>query len=72
MKVLLINGSPKANGNTARALEEMVTVFAKEGVETEIVHVGNKDIRGCVACTSCYKDGKCIVNDLVNASDTVP
>ena len=66
MKVLLINGSPKANGNTARALEEMVTVFSKEGVETEIVHVGNKDIRGCVACASCYKDGKCIVDDLVN------
>lgn len=66
MKVLLINGSPKANGNTARALEEMVTVFAKEGVETEIVHVGNKEIRGCVACTGCYKTGKCIVDDMVN------
>ena len=66
MKVLLINGSPKANGNTARALEEMVTVFTQEGVETEIVHVGNKDIRGCVACTACYKDGKCIVDDMVN------
>mgnify|MGYP003292900171 FL=1 len=66
MKVLLINGSPKANGNTACALEEMATVFAKEGIETEIVHVGNKDIRGCLACTSCYKDGKCIVDDIVN------
>ena len=66
MKVLLINGSPKANGNTARALEEMVTVFTQEGVETEIVHVGNKDIRGCVACAACYKDGKCIVDDMVN------
>ena len=58
MKVLLINGSPKANGNTALALEEMVKVFTEEGVETEIVHVGNKDIRGCVACTSCYQTGK--------------
>lgn len=66
MKVLLINGSPRVNGNTARALEEMVTVFAQEGVETEVIHVGNKDIRGCVACLSCYKDGKCIVDDIVN------
>ena len=66
MKVLLINGSPRANGNTALALEEMVKVFAQEGIETEIVQVGNKDIRGCLACTSCYKDGKCVVNDIVN------
>ena len=58
MKVLLINGSPKANGNTARALEEMVTIFEKEGIETEIVHVGNKDVRGCVACGFCYKNDK--------------
>ncbi len=66
MKVLLINGSPRANGNTALALEEMVKVFAQEGIETEIVHVGNKDIRGCLACTSCYKDGVCVVDDIVN------
>ena len=66
MKVLLINGSPKANGNTARSLQEMVSVFAKEGVETEIIHVGNKDIRGCVACGFCYKNGKCVVEDIVN------
>ena len=66
MKVLLINGSPRANGNTALALEEMANVFTQEGIETEIVHVGNKDIRGCLACTSCYKDGKCVVNDIVN------
>ena len=66
MKVLLINGSPKANGNTARALEEMRKVFSQEGVETEIIHVGNQNIRGCVACTSCYKTGKCIVDDMVN------
>lgn len=66
MKVLLINGSPKANGNTARALAEMVTVFAQEGVETEIIHVGNKDIRGCVACASCFKVGKCAIDDMVN------
>ena len=66
MKVLLINGSPKSNGNTARSLEEMVTVFAQEGVETEIIHVGNKDIRGCLACMSCFKTGKCVVDDMVN------
>ena len=66
MKVLLINGSPKANGNTACALEEMVTVFTQEGIETEIIHVGNKEVRGCVACTSCYQTGKCVVDDIVN------
>ena len=51
MKVLLINGSPKANGNTATALNEMVKIFAEENIETEIIHVGNQDIRGCIACT---------------------
>ena len=66
MKVLLINGSPRLNGNTALALEEMVKVFHEEGIETEVVQVGNKDIRGCVACTSCYANGKCIVEDIVN------
>ncbi|MBO5434433.1 flavodoxin family protein, partial [bacterium] len=53
MKVLLINGSPKANGNTAIALNEMIKVFNAEGVETELIHVGNKDIRGCIACGKC-------------------
>ena len=66
MKVLLINGSPRANGCTAAALKEMISVFEAEGVETELVHVGNKDIRGCVACGSCMKNGKCIFDDLVN------
>lgn len=50
MKVLMINGSPKSNGNTAIALHEMETVFKQEGIETEILHVGNKDIRGCIGC----------------------
>ncbi|MBR2014600.1 MAG: flavodoxin family protein [Alistipes sp.] len=50
MKVLLVNGSPKAKGNTATALEEMVKVFQEENIETEVIHVGNKDIRGCIAC----------------------
>ncbi|MBQ8634446.1 MAG: flavodoxin family protein [Lachnospiraceae bacterium] len=66
MKVLLVNGSPKAKGNTALALEEMVKVFEAEGIETEILHVGNKDIRGCVACGSCGKNGKCVFDDVVN------
>ena len=66
MKVLLINGSPRANGCTAAALKEMISVFEAEGVETELVHVGNKDIRGCLACGSCMKNGKCVFDDLVN------
>ena len=66
MKVLLVNGSPRVKGNTALALEEMVKVFAEEGIETEILHVGNKDIRGCIACGHCYQNGKCVFNDMVN------
>ena len=50
MKVLILNGSPRVGGNTAIALDEMVKVFEKEGVETEVVFIGNKDIRGCIAC----------------------
>ena len=65
-KVLLLNGSPHANGCTARALEEMVNVFSQEGVETEVIQVGNQDIRGCVSCGFCEKNGKCVFNDLVN------
>ena len=66
MKVLLLNGSPRANGNTAMALEEMAAVFAREGIEAEIIQVGNKNIRGCIACGKCYKTGKCVFDDLVN------
>lgn len=66
MKVLMINGSPHAEGNTYTALQEMEKVFAKEGVETEMIHIGNKDIRGCIACGSCAKTGKCVFQDLVN------
>ena len=65
-KVLLLNGSPHANGCTAAALKEMIRVFEAEGVETELIHVGNKDIRGCIACGSCMKTGKCAFNDPVN------
>lgn len=66
MKVLLLNGSPKANGNTAYALSQMAEVFAAEGVEAEILHVGNQPIRGCIACGSCRKTGKCVFDDAVN------
>ena len=66
MKVLLINGSPKAAGNTAVALGEMVKVFESQGVETEILQVGHLPVRGCVSCFSCYKTGKCAIDDIVN------
>lgn len=66
MKVLIINGSPRVNGNTSVAVREMEKVFAKEGVETEVVQVGNKDIRGCIACGYCRENGKCVFNDVVN------
>lgn len=66
MKVLLLNGSPKANGNTFTALNEMCKVFAEEGIETQIVHIGNKVIRGCVSCGSCGQKGACVFDDEVN------
>lgn len=65
-KVLLINGSPHADGCTATALKEMIRIFEQNGVETELVHVGNKEIRGCVSCGSCGKLGKCVFDDMVN------
>lgn len=66
MKVLMINGSPRVNGNTAVALGEMEKIFAAEGVETDTVQIGNKDIRGCIACGTCFEKGKCVFDDLVN------
>lgn len=66
MKVLLINGSPKANGNTAYSLSQMADVFAQEGIEAEILHIGNQAIRGCVACGSCMNLGQCVFDDCVN------
>ena len=65
MKVLLINGSPRKDGNTAIALNEMIKVFEKEGIETEIMHIGHKDIRGCSACGKCRQLGKCVFDDIV-------
>ena len=66
MKVLMLNGSPRVNGNTAAALEEMCSVFAEEGVETELVQVGNQPVRGCSACGRCKVTGKCVFDDVVN------
>ena len=66
MKVLMLNGSPKENGNTATALAEMTKIFEEEGVEVECVRVGHLDVRGCTGCASCFKQGKCIIDDIVN------
>ena len=66
MNVLILNGSPKANGNTAAALAEMITIFHSEGIETELVQVGSREIRGCTGCGTCYRTGKCVFDDLVN------
>lgn len=66
MKVLLINGSPHREGSTYTALHEMEKVFQQEGIETELVHIGMKPVRGCIACGSCYKTGKCVFDDAVN------
>ena len=66
MNVLLLNGSPRQNGNTALALNEMIRVFADSGVETELVQVGSKSIRGCMACGGCAEKGRCVFDDLVN------
>ena len=70
MKVLMLNGSPHQKGNTYIALHEMEKIFAKEGVETEIVQVGSQMIRGCIACGSCMEKGRCVFDDLVN--ETAP
>lgn len=66
MKVLMINGSPHKEGNTYIALREMEKVFIKQGIETEILHVGNEVIRGCIACNACIDNGKCVFDDIVN------
>ncbi len=66
MKVLILNGSPRKNGNTARALEEMASIFREAGVDYEILPVGSMNIRGCIACDCCQKTGKCVFDDEVN------
>ena len=66
MNVLMSNGSPHAQGNTYTALHEMEKIFHQEGIETEILHIGNKDIRGCIACRKCGELGRCVFDDEVN------
>jgi multimeric flavodoxin WrbA len=66
MKVLLINGSPHTEGCTYTALCEVAKALNEEGIETEIIQIGNKDVRGCMACTTCKKTGKCVYEDIVN------
>lgn len=66
MKVILLNGSPNAKGCTYTALEEVANTLNQEGIRTEIIHVGNKAIRGCIACRKCKTGGKCVFDDLVN------
>lgn len=66
MKVLMINGSPRVDGNTSIALKEMEQVFLQEGIAVETVQVGNQAVRGCVACGYCGKNGKCVFDDVVN------
>ena len=66
MKVLMLNGSPHSEGNTALALREMEGIFAQSGIECETVQIGHMDIRGCIGCGKCYKLGKCVFDDAVN------
>ncbi|MEE3467924.1 MAG: flavodoxin family protein, partial [Eubacterium sp.] len=66
MKVLIINGSPRVGGNTSIAVDEMVKIFKEEGVETDVVRIGNQDVRGCLACGACREKGKCVFDDVVN------
>ncbi len=69
-RVLLLNGSPHPHGCTAAALDEMIRVFGEEGIATELIQVGSKNIRGCIACGKCGGTGKCVFDDLVN--ETAP
>ena len=66
MNILMINGSPRPNGNTAIALAEMKKIFDAEGAQITIIQVGNKDIRGCIGCGTCYEKGRCVFDDDVN------
>ena len=66
MKVLILNGSPRVNGNTSIALREMETVFKGSGVEVDNIQIGNMAIRGCIACGHCAQAGKCVFDDVVN------
>ena len=69
MKVLIINGSPRVNGNSVLLIDEFKKIFAENDVEVEVINVGSKDIRGCIACNTCYKTGRCVFDDLVNETN---
>ena len=62
----MINGSPRAHGNTALALSEMDRIFREQDIDTEILAIGNKAIRGCIACGKCRQLGQCVFSDAVN------
>lgn len=66
IKVLILNGSPRVDGNTTIAIREMENIFEENGVETQTVQIGSLDIRGCIACGSCAEKGKCVFDDIVN------
>lgn len=66
MKVLIINGSPRKCGNTSIALDEIIKEFKKENIEVVYYQIGNKSIRGCIACGKCHEKGQCVFNDIVN------
>ena len=66
MKVLIVNGSPRPKGNTTIALNEMVKIFEADSIATEVVQIGSKDVRGCIACGACFSKGKCVFDDVVN------
>ncbi len=66
MKVLMLNGSPRKNGNTSIALNEVKKVLESENIEVELINVGSKEIYGCKGCLYCKEHGKCVINDAVN------
>ena len=66
MKVLIINGSPRLNGNSSKLTDELIGIFNKEGVESDLYQIGTKAIRGCMACGYCYQHGECVFKDDVN------
>jgi len=66
MRAMFFNGSPRKTGNTTRAIAELERTFAEEGVDVEVVRVGNQAVRGCMACNSCERTGKCVFDDVVN------
>lgn len=70
MKVLIINGSPRLNGNSQVLISNMVKVFNEYNVDVDVVEIGNKDVRGCIACGHCHENNGCVFNDIVN--ETAP